>query len=248
MKRYAILGYDDFWTSLLDNYLKINKNNRKQILNWGSGEFNNPIKNCRNKFLKHILITLQEFISIFVTKPEYGDNRFICQPLFKNNNLKHQWRNKYIVFRQEYFGLPTNVKLNVNQLYRLNTFISFEDYKKLLLDNLNFIPNENDNSYISLKCFLGKIYGNSNNHKYPPPVLNKSTPYGSHSTVLSLFESKSSGSKKYRRTFSIDKHSTSAVANWQATLSDFSINNDDIVDAFKSVSYTHLTLLTICSV
>ena len=98
VKRYAILGYDDFWTSLLDSYLKINKNNRKQILNWGAGEFNNPIKNCRNKFLKHILITLQEFISIFVTKPEYGDNRFICQPLFKNNNLKHQWRNKYIVF------------------------------------------------------------------------------------------------------------------------------------------------------
>ena len=150
-------------------------------------------------------MTLQEFISIFLTKPEYGDNRFICQPLFKNKNLKHQWRNKYIIFQQDYFGLPPHIKLNVNQLYKLNIFISPEEYKRLLLENFNYEINENDNSYISIKNFLGKIYGNSDNHKYPPPVLNKTVPYGSNSTILSLFESKYSGSKRYRRIFLIDK-------------------------------------------
>ena len=111
-----------------------------------------------------MLITLQEFISIFVTKPDYGDNRFICQPLFKNNNLKYPWRNKNVVFRQDYFGLPPNIKLNVNQLYKLNVFISPGEYKRLLLENFNLVINDNHNSYISLKNFLGKIYGNSNTH------------------------------------------------------------------------------------
>ena len=68
------------------------------------------------------------------------------------------------------------------------------------------------------------------------PALNKKVPYGSHSTILPLFESKSSGSKRYRRTFLIDKNPTSAVARWHDTLKDYSINNDNIVDSFKFAS------------
>ena len=38
IKRYAIHGYDDFWTKLLDNHLRVNPVTRKGILNWSSGE------------------------------------------------------------------------------------------------------------------------------------------------------------------------------------------------------------------
>ena len=141
-----------------------------------------------------MLITLQESISIFVTKPEYGDNHFICQPLLNNNNLKHPTRIKNVVFRQDCFGLPPNIKLNVNQLYKLNVFISQGEYKRQLLENFNHVINDDDNSYIFLKYFLGKIYGNSNTHKHLPPVLNKKKiPYGSHFLNLNPQDQKDTG-------------------------------------------------------
>ena len=160
-------SYDDFWTQLLDDTLGVTIDTRKDILGWGDKEFNGPIHKCKQKLLKSMLFSLQNLIQVFVTDPESCDNRFIFQPLFKNSNLKHQRNNRLTVFQQDYFGLPNKVKLSVNQLYRLNKFISFNDFSKLFSEMYNLTPTEN--TYLTIKHHLGNIYGNSPKHKYPPP-------------------------------------------------------------------------------
>merc|ERR1711891_133950 len=45
MHRYICQNYDDFWTSILDQFLNVDKNSRKSILKWGPEEFGTPLEN-----------------------------------------------------------------------------------------------------------------------------------------------------------------------------------------------------------
>ena len=94
MHRYITLGYDDFWTSLLDMYLGITETTRKKILEWGPEEFNKPIEKCRNKCLKPIITSMKLLYMKFVAPPEIGDNRFIFQPIFQNKNITRKVKGK----------------------------------------------------------------------------------------------------------------------------------------------------------
>ena len=109
----------------------VNIHSRMEIMGWGDKEFNGPIKNCIQKLLICMTISLQSLIHAFVTDIGTGDNRFIFQPLLKNNNLKHPRKNKRIVFQKEFFELPNKVRITVNQLYNLNKFIPVDDFNRL---------------------------------------------------------------------------------------------------------------------
>ena len=61
----------------MDKHLGLNINTIENMLNWGVEEFNNPIKNCQNRFLKPIIRAIKNLTELFVTPPESGDNRFI---------------------------------------------------------------------------------------------------------------------------------------------------------------------------
>ena len=87
MHRYICQNYDDFWTTLLDKLLDIDKQSRKKILKWGPEEFNRPIEKYNNKFIRPPLVSMKLLYTRFVTPPEAGDNRFIFQPVFRNKNF-----------------------------------------------------------------------------------------------------------------------------------------------------------------
>ena len=61
----------------MDNHLGLNINTRENMLNWGAEEFNNPIENCKNRFLKPIVRGMKNLTELFVMPPESGENRFI---------------------------------------------------------------------------------------------------------------------------------------------------------------------------
>ena len=87
IRRYVIDKYNDFWTSILDEYLGLTPETRHHVLKWGDQEFVNPLKNAKIPYLNQIISTLQHFVFVFPSDPETGDNSYACQPIFKNSHL-----------------------------------------------------------------------------------------------------------------------------------------------------------------
>ena len=85
--RYLVGNYEDFWASLLDNYLGLTPNTRQQIYRWGNLDFVRPIEKASTPFLKNIISTLQTFYHSFPSNPETGDNSYACQLVFNNSHL-----------------------------------------------------------------------------------------------------------------------------------------------------------------
>ena len=77
MHRNITLGYNDFWTSIMDRFLNVNPTSRKTILEWGREEFNRPIERCNNRFFEPLLTSMKLLYNRFVTPPEIGVNRFV---------------------------------------------------------------------------------------------------------------------------------------------------------------------------
>ena len=69
-----------------------------------------------------MLQNLQDFLREFVTSPESGDNRFIFQLAFHNNNIvvKAQRNEKWLT--PEYYGWPKGLQISVNELYKMQQF------------------------------------------------------------------------------------------------------------------------------
>ena len=85
--RYIVGKYDDFWASLLDNYLGLTPNTRQQLYRWGEKDFVKPIEKANVPFLKQTITTLQLFYFNFPSDPETGDNSYACQLVFNNSHL-----------------------------------------------------------------------------------------------------------------------------------------------------------------
>ena len=179
-------------------------------------------------FLNHIISTLQHFVFVFPSDPETGDNSYACQPIFNNSHLTFlrtvNNKTKPTVFTQNYFGIPPNIKINVNELYNNGKFISIEDFNSLFINRFSFSPTEN--SYLALKSKLSELFGpQGKKRKYPPVVLNKTTPPGSFSSVEEFFSKPIKGSKKFRRILHRPKYDF-PTDRWQKILNNFSINRD----------------------
>ena len=117
MHRYVCQNYDDFWTTLLDQLLDIDKHSRRKILKWGPEEFNRPIEKCNNRFIKPLLVSMKLLYTKFVTPPEAGDNRFIFQPVFRNKNFMRVAKGRKITLLQEDFGVNRKATLSVSECY-----------------------------------------------------------------------------------------------------------------------------------
>ena len=103
---------------------------RLKSLVWGSEEFNNLINKCNNRFLKHIIKSMQLVHKKILTTPESGNNRFIFQPLFRNKNQQKKWKGKLKCFLQNDFGYNRQVILSVNNYFVGTTFINCEGFLK----------------------------------------------------------------------------------------------------------------------
>ena len=157
MHRYISLGYKDFWTSILDKFLDVNPQTRKNILKWGSEEFNRPIEKCNNRFLKPLLVSMKLLYTKFVTPPEYGDNRFIFQPVFRNKNITRVKNKKWICLMQEDFGIHRKDTLSVNQCFQGVRFKTHNELSELVP-----LP---EGAYLLLKRILTETF--SKKGKYP---------------------------------------------------------------------------------
>ena len=114
IKRYINFKYYDFWKLTLDKLFKVNPQNRITILNYGS-EFLSPIiNNCKYDIIKNMLQNLQDFLREFVTSPESGDNHFIFQSAFHNNNIVVKDRRNEKWLTPEYYGWPKDLQISVN--------------------------------------------------------------------------------------------------------------------------------------
>ena len=92
-----------------------NKTLEKKFLLWGAEEFNRLIEKCNNRFMKHLLVSMKLLYTKFVTPPEYGDNRFIFQPVFRNKNFTRIVKGKKRTLLQQDFGVDRKATLSVDK-------------------------------------------------------------------------------------------------------------------------------------
>ena len=223
MHRYICQNYDDFWTSILDQFLNVDKNTRRNILKWGPEEFNRPIEKCNNRFIKPLLVSMKLLYIKFITPPEFGDNRFIFQPVFRNRNLMRIAKGKRVTLLQEDFGVSRKATLSVYECFRSATFKSHSELSEI-------IP-INEGAYLLLKRIILANYSKSG--KYPPPLVNKHVPDWNFEDIVKLFASRQKGSKKFRKILQSSPLITNHVTSWQKALNDASITEDEVRDAHK---------------
>ena len=86
---------------------------------------------------------LQNFLQEFVTNPDSGDNCFIFQLPFHNNNIGVRGQKKQKCPTPEYYGWPKNLKFSVNELYEMQHFIDYKKFKTLICNKTgkNQLPN-----------------------------------------------------------------------------------------------------------
>ena len=117
---------------------------------------------------RNLILKLQEFLREFVTCPKTGDNRFAAQPVFTTKILQEQVkaRKKFLLFQK--YGWPKNLHINVNKLYNMNKFISYDDFKSIY--NLQFEGEPAESSFLKFKHDVSSNYGPINSKKkYHPP-------------------------------------------------------------------------------
>ena len=66
-----------------------------------------------------------------MTSLESGDNCFIFQSAFHNNNIGAKGRKKLKCLTPEYYGWPKNLQITVNELYKMQHFIDYKQFKEL---------------------------------------------------------------------------------------------------------------------
>ena len=138
MHIYVTLKYNDFWTTLQDNCLRLDIHNKNQILACGSAEYNRPIEKCKNRILCPKLKAMNTIMEICLTAPETGDNRFIFQPIFHNKNLQLIRKGKKRCFLQEDFDFERKSKLAVKTCFEGPKFISYDKFKETCQRELFF--------------------------------------------------------------------------------------------------------------
>ena len=72
-----------------------------------------------------MLQNLQNFLWEFVTSSESGDNRFIFESVFHNNNIGVKDRKNEKCLTPEYYGWPKDLQITTNELYKMQHFIDY---------------------------------------------------------------------------------------------------------------------------
>ena len=231
MNTYITEQYKDYWTEILDTLLEVTPATRREILKWGSDRFTDPIKNCKFSAIKPLLLCMQELTAKFVTPPERGDNRYIFQPVFQNQNLKYKKTvrrsKKSVTFQQTDFGIPPKVNVTVNEIFNREKFFNYDKFCEKICQI-------HENGYLAIKSRLTSIFKLKN--KYPPPIINKHVPDWNIESMEKLFQSKFKGSKKIRKIIFQKREVSNNLNSWKKSLKDQSISLFDIKMAHEFVS------------
>ena len=130
------------------------KASHNKILKWGSEQFTPAIVRCKFSAIRSLLLCSQELTAKFVTIPETGDNRFIFQPIFQNENLMYGKstckRKKIVTFQQVDFDIPSQISITINKVFNHEIFISYKD----LCEKICYI---HKNGSLALKYHLVSI-------------------------------------------------------------------------------------------
>ena len=132
MHRYICQNYDNFWTTILDHLLDVNKSSRRTILQWGPEEFNRPIEKCNNRFLKPLLVSMKLLYTRFVMPPGASDNRFIFQPVFRNKKFTRMVKGRKVTLMHKDFGVDRKAKLSVQASYNGIKFKSHNELSEII--------------------------------------------------------------------------------------------------------------------
>ena len=134
------------------------------------------IKNCKFDIIKDMIKNLQSFLREFVTKPESGDNRYILQSSFHNRNVREGGQKRGRILTPEYYGWPKNLQICINELYKLQNFINFDEFQSLYREKTGKSTIA-ESSFLKFKNDIQSIYGKIDTGKrYPPPIQNKKLP------------------------------------------------------------------------
>ena len=126
-KRYINNEYEDYWTKILDQHLNISVSNRKKILKYGSEYFSPIIQSCKFAIIGNMIKNLQAFLRAFVTEADAGDNCFIFQSSFHNENIREGGLKTKRMLTPTFYGWPSDLQICVSELFKMQKFISFDD-------------------------------------------------------------------------------------------------------------------------
>ena len=128
----------------------------------------------------------------------------------------------------EFNGWPQDLQICINEIYKMQHFISFDEFKVLFKEKTGKSTTA-ESSFLKFKNDIKNIYGKiETGRKYPPPIQNKKLPPGTFQSSTELFEKKE-GSKNVQPIFrqhKIDPKTNST--RWEKSLQDPSITIADI--------------------
>ena len=161
--------------------------------------------------LSKIMQAYQRMVKAFPEPVEAKTNSWFCQPLFRNSNLltKVQNRNrrdfKMLPVEPEYYGLPANLTINLNELYEGGVFKNEEALENLIKLNGNINYQIGENTKIALRAMTRYILGDGTHHDginrpygNTAPLLHKNPPKYSSSNISNLMGKIKKGRKKFR--------------------------------------------------
>ena len=137
--------------------------------------------------MKHLLVSMKLLYTKFVTPPEYGDNRFIFQPVFRNKNFTRIVKGKKRTLLQQDFGVDRKATLSVDKWYNGIIFKHTQWAFEIIISN--------EGAYLLLKRIITTNF--SKNGRYPQPLVNKAVQDLNLENIFKLFASKQKGSKKF---------------------------------------------------
>ena len=193
IRRYVIDKIDDHWADMVDSFLKISRENRDEILEYGPEKFNGIIKACLPG-ISSIFAGYKSVKALFPTDPEAMDNAWLHQNIFYNTNFnrKNPGQKSLTHLTPGFYGIAElHHKLKVIDFFPRGTFISQEDLETKIGANIVELNYRNLKSHIKAKIGLHK--------KYQAIPKNCTQKKGTHPTIKSLMESIKKGSGKYRR-------------------------------------------------
>ena len=197
VRRYG-QGTSDHWCDILDIHLGLNEWNRAKIWKMGDKCFD-TIVNSNLHGLSRIMQAYQRMVKAFPEPVEVKTNSRFCQPLFRNSILltKVQNRNrrgfKMLPVEPEYYGLPPNLTINLNELYEGGVFKNEEALENLIKLNGNINYQIGANTRIALRAVTRYILGDGTHHDgisrpygNTAPLLHKTPPKYSSSNISNL--------------------------------------------------------------
>ena len=116
--------------------MKVSINTRKHSLKYGSEYFSPLFWSCKFEIIGNMIKNLQAFLCEFVTEPESGDNCFIFQSSFHNTNIREGGMRKKRMLVPCFYGWPSDLQIGVNELFKMQNFINFEEFMTLLREIL----------------------------------------------------------------------------------------------------------------